>query len=61
MTGTAAHITPVVEVDRVEVADGRPGPVSKRLQERYFAAITGRLPEYEHWLTPVYAREPVKA
>ena len=61
MTGTAAHITPVVEVDRVPVGDGRPGPVSKRLQERYFAAITGRVPEYRDWLMPVYSREAVGA
>jgi len=61
MTGTAAHITPVVEVDRVPIGDGRPGPVAKRLQERYFAAITGRVPEYRDWLTPVYSREAVGA
>ena len=61
MTGTAAHITPVVEVDRVPIGDGRPGPLAKRLQERYFAAITGRVPEYRDWLMPVYAREAVKA
>lgn len=61
MTGTAAHITPVVEVDRVPIGDGRPGPIAKRLQERYFAAITGRVPEYRDWLTPVYSREAVGA
>ena len=61
MTGTAAHLTPVVELDRVAIGDGRPGPISKQLQARFFAAITGRLPEYADWLTPVYAREPVRA
>ncbi len=61
MTGTAAHLTPVVEVDRVPVGDGRPGPIAKQLQARYFAAITGRVPEYKHWLQPVYTREPVRA
>ena len=61
MTGTAAHITPVVEVDRVAVGDGRPGPVTKQLQERYFQAITGRLPQYAEWLTPVYSGAAVRA
>jgi branched-chain amino acid aminotransferase len=61
MTGTAAHMTPVVEVDRVAVGDGRPGPISKQLQSRYFEAITGRVPEYQHWLTPTYAGAPVGA
>ena len=61
MTGTAAHVTPVVEVDRVPVGDGRPGPVTMQLQQRYFQAITGRIPRYADWLTPVYAGAAVGA
>ena len=61
MTGTAAHLTPVVEVDRVPVGDGTPGPISKRLQTLYFSSITGRQPAYTSWLTPVYARAGVRA
>jgi branched-chain amino acid aminotransferase len=61
MTGTAAHVTPVVEVDRVPVADGRPGPITTQLQERYFQAITGRLHQYAEWLTSVYSTAPVRA
>ena len=61
MTGTAAHLTPVVEVDRVPVGDGKPGPISKRLQSLYFSSITGRQPAYTSWLTPVYARAGVRA
>jgi hypothetical protein len=53
------HITLVVEADRVPTATG--GRAWSRLQERYFAAITGRVPEYRHWLQAVYAREPVRA
>ena len=61
MTGTAAHVTPVVEVDRIPIGDGRPGPVTKQLQDRYFQAITGRLPQYAEWLTPVYSGAAVRA
>lgn len=61
MTGTAAHLTPVVEVDRVPVGDGTPGPISKRLQTLYFSSITGRQAAYTSWLTPVYARAGVRA
>lgn len=61
MTGTAAHVTPVVEVDRVPIGDGRPGQVTKQLQDRYFQAITGRLPQYAEWLRPVYSGAPVRA
>ncbi len=61
MTGTAAHVTPVVEIDRVPVGDGRPGVVSKQVQETYFQAITGHLPQYLDWLTPVYQGAKVAA
>jgi branched-chain amino acid aminotransferase len=54
MTGTAAHVTPVTEVDRVPVGDGQPGVVSRNLQKLFFDAITGELTEYESWLIPVY-------
>jgi branched-chain amino acid aminotransferase len=55
MTGTAAHVTPVTEVDRVPVGDGQPGVVSRKLQKLFFDAITGELNEYESWLIPVYS------
>jgi branched-chain amino acid aminotransferase len=61
MTGTAAHLTPVVELDRVPIGDGKPGVVSKQLQEQYFRAITGRLPQYAEWLTPIYQGAAVPA
>ena len=61
MTGTAAHVTHVVEVDRVPVGDGRPGEISRKLQQRYFDAITGRVPDYADWLTPVYSDAAARA
>ena len=61
MTGTAAHLTPVIEVDRVPIGNGGFGPISKRLQETYFDMITGRLPQYSEWLTPVYEPAAVPA
>jgi len=61
MTGTAAHVTPVTEIDRLPIGDGHPGVVSKQIQESYFKAITGRLPQYMDWLTPVYQDAKVAA
>ena len=61
MTGTAAHVTPVIEVDRVPIGDGGAGEISRTLQRRYFDAITGRIPAYTEWLTPVYSRAAVGA
>ena len=54
MTGTAAHVTPVLEVDNRKVGEGGIGPVSAKLQRFFFDAIRGRLEPYRHWLTPVY-------
>jgi branched-chain amino acid aminotransferase len=50
-TGSAAEITPIRSLDDREIGDGRPGPVTKDLQRRYFDAIRGRMPEYSSWLT----------
>ncbi len=60
MTGTAAHVSAVIEVDRRKVGSGEPGAVTRKLQELYFRAITGRLPKYASWCTPVPIREAVR-
>jgi branched-chain amino acid aminotransferase len=52
-TGTAAEITPIRSVDRIPVGDGRPGPITKRLQEEFFGITSGRLEDRHGWLTPV--------
>ncbi|HEV2358490.1 MAG TPA: branched-chain amino acid transaminase [bacterium] len=52
--GSGAEVTPVNTVDRYPVGSGRPGPLTRKLQELYFAVAEGRVPEYRHWLTPVY-------
>jgi branched-chain amino acid aminotransferase len=59
MTGTAAHVTPILEVDRRLVADGNPGPISKQLQNLYFDIIYGRNAKFRSWCTPVPLRQPV--
>ena len=56
MTGTAAHVTPVVELDHRPIGDGKMGPVTKRLVQLYFDVITGRNPKYASWCTPCYSR-----
>ena len=54
MTGTAAHITPVLEVDHRQVGDGKIGPITKKLVSLYADAITGRNKKYIDWCTPIY-------
>ncbi len=50
MCGTAAEVTPVREVDDRQIGNGMPGPITKALQEKYFAAVRGKCPEYRSWL-----------
>ncbi|HEX5051687.1 MAG TPA: branched-chain amino acid transaminase [Planctomycetota bacterium] len=52
LTGTAAEITPVREIDGHVIGNGARGPVTERLQATFFDAVRGRMPEYSHWLTP---------
>ena len=52
-TGTAAEITPVRSVDRVKVGSGTRGPITKRIQDEFFALVTGEKPDRHNWLTPV--------
>lgn len=52
-TGTAAEVTPIREVDERQIGEGCRGPVTERIQRRFFDAVHGRVPEYEEWLTYV--------
>ena len=52
-TGTAAEVTPVRELDNRQIGSGSRGPVTARIQSRFFDAVHGRIPEYEDWLTYV--------
>jgi branched-chain amino acid aminotransferase len=49
-TGTAAEITPVREVDDRKIGKGRPGPVTKSLQSKFFEIVQGRDENYIDWL-----------
>ncbi|HVE79777.1 MAG TPA: branched-chain amino acid transaminase [Gemmatimonadaceae bacterium] len=51
--GTAAELTPIRTVDRIQVGDGTPGPVSRAIQAQYMGIATGRVPDRYGWLTPV--------
>ena len=52
-TGTAAEVTPIRELDRVEIGIGRRGPVTEKIQAAFFDIVNGRNPKYAHWLTKV--------
>ena len=50
LTGTAAEITPIREVDGRMIGDGVPGPVTRRLQERFFDVVRGKDEKFINWL-----------
>jgi branched-chain amino acid aminotransferase len=55
LVGTAAEITPVVEIDGRTIGDGKPGPVTKKLAELYAKVVRGQVEKYLRWVTPVYS------
>ncbi|GAB6080241.1 MAG: branched-chain amino acid transaminase [Hydrogenophilus thermoluteolus] len=52
-TGTAAEVTPIRELDDRVIGSGSRGPITEKIQARYFEIVNGRAPEYDHWLTYV--------
>lgn len=57
-TGTAAEITPVRSVDRIAVGSGTRGPITKAVQEAFFAITSGQTPDRFGWLTHVHQQQP---
>jgi branched-chain amino acid aminotransferase len=60
-TGTAAEVTPIRSVDKITVGKGKMGPVTKALQQEFYAIVRGEKPDRHNWLTPVPvgAKQPV--
>jgi branched-chain amino acid aminotransferase len=52
-TGTAAEVTPIRELDRIELGTGSRGPLTEKIQAAYFDIVGGRNPKYAEWLTLV--------
>jgi branched-chain amino acid aminotransferase len=56
LTGTAAHLTPVGEIDHRPIGDGEVGEITRKLQKLYFEIIRGNNQKYFDWCTPVYKK-----
>ena len=52
-TGSAAEITPITSIDGIPVGDGKRGPITKKLQDKFFAIVTGEEEDTHGWLTYV--------
>ena len=64
--GTAAEVTPIRSIDRIQIGNGRRGPITEAVQRAFFDVINGEAPDTHGWLTYVYSeeaalREPRKA
>jgi branched-chain amino acid aminotransferase len=58
-TGTAVEVTAIREVDGREISGGKPGPITRRIQDTFNQAVRGELPQYRRWLS--FVRQPVSA
>jgi len=56
LTGTAAHVTPVAEIDHRKIGNGEIGEITKKLQKIYAEVIRGNNAKYLVWCTPVYKK-----
>jgi branched-chain amino acid aminotransferase len=52
--GTGQEVVPILSVDGKPLGDGKPGPITRKLQNVYDAIVRGQDEKYQHWLTPVY-------
>jgi branched-chain amino acid aminotransferase len=55
--GTAVEVTPIKSVDRVTIGSGRRGPITEKIQQRFFEIVRGGIPDPYGWLQYVHARE----
>ena len=51
--GTAVEVTPIRSIDRAKIGIGSRGPITKRIQDEFFALVEGKKPDRHNWLTPV--------
>jgi branched-chain amino acid aminotransferase len=58
-TGTAVEVTAIREVDGRLMSGGKPGTITRRIQDTFNQAVRGELPQYRQWLS--FVRQPVKA
>jgi branched-chain amino acid aminotransferase len=59
MCGTGMQIAAITRVEHRNIGTGRMGDITQELRRVFFDAVAGKLPQYRHWLTPVYVEEAV--
>lgn len=59
-TGTAAEVTPIRSVDKIEVGSGARGPITEQIQTAFFDYVGGKVEDEYGWMTPVYGEAKQK-
>jgi len=54
LTGTAAEITPVIEIDSKKIGNGKPGDITIKMMQEYTDIVMNKNDDYSYWLTKVY-------
>lgn len=52
--GTGVEIVPIARVDHRPIGNGTVGPITEKIRQMYFQTVRGKLPPYQHWLSPVF-------
>jgi len=58
-SGTAAEITPIRSVDKITVANGKVGPITRAVRSEFYSIVSGKAEDRHGWLTPVPVKQPV--
>lgn len=53
MTGTAAEVKSVTEIDNITIGDGKPGKITRQLQSAFMDVVMGKDERFSDWLTPI--------
>jgi branched-chain amino acid aminotransferase len=53
MTGTAAEVKSVTEIDNITIGDGKPGKITRKLQNAFLSVVMGKDKRFSKWLTPI--------
>ena len=54
LCGTGAQVSPIIEVDRRPIGNGKIGPLTAKIQKLYFQVVKGEHDKYQSWCSPVY-------
>ncbi len=60
MCGTGVQVAAITKVEHRPIGTGQLGPITSHLRDLFFDVVSGRVPKYRDWVTPVYQKEPVR-